>query len=205
MTDPFWEAGYQDVTGPSVFGPPSEEILGLISKLPVDARALDLGCGDGRNTLHLLEQGLRVTAVDVSAHAVAKLTAQAKQHGERLAATVQDVRLYRFAERFDLVIAHGVLHLLPRPDWESLIGRMQEHTSALGYNVVAVFTDALPPPDDLRPFMRGLFREGELLEQYHGWRVTDHRSYVLDDEHPGGVRHRHPVNKLVAQKPGTES
>ncbi|MBP1775532.1 MAG: hypothetical protein H6Q86_1538, partial [candidate division NC10 bacterium] len=48
--------------------------------------------------------------------------------------------------------------------------------------------------------MLGLFREGELLEQYAGWRIALHRSYVLEDEHPGGIRHRHPVNKIVAQR-----
>jgi len=77
---------------------------------------------------------------------------------------------------------------------------MQHATSPHGYNVVAVFTDTLPAPPDLEPFMLGLFREGELLEQYAGWRIALHRSYVLEDEHPGGIRHRHPVNKIVAQR-----
>ena len=199
MSEPFWEAGYRDAIGPSVFGPPSKEIMELVPKLPADAKALDLGCGDGRNALYLLERGIRVTAVDVSANAVARLTAQAEAYGHRLIAEVADVRLYRIAERFELVTAHGVLHLMPRPDWHRLICNMQEHTAPLGYNVVAVFTDALPPPDDLRPFMAGLFREGELREQYQGWNVRDYRSYVLEDEHPGGVRHRHAVNKIVAQ------
>ena len=49
--------------------------------------------------------------------------------------------------------------------------------------------------------MRGLFREGELEDCYRDWRIEVFRSYVLDDEHPGGIRHRHPVNKIVAQRP----
>ena len=89
-----------------------------------------------------------------------------------------------------------------RADWASVIDRMQAATAARGYNVVAVFTDQLVPPSDLKPFMLGLFREGELLARYRGWRVEQSRSYVLEDEHPGGIRHRHPINKIVAQKPG---
>lgn len=66
---------------------------------------------------------------------------------------------------------------------------------------MAVFTERLPPPPDLAPYMRGLFREEELLGCYDGWVVDRWQAYTLDDDHPGGVHHRHPVNKIVAQKP----
>ena len=200
VTEPFWEAGYADTGGPSVFGPPSEEMQLVVSQLPAAARVLDLGCGDGRNALFLLKQGLRVTAVDISARAVAKLIANARAYAELLHAEVADVREHSLGGPYDLVIAHGLLHLMPRVDWSRLMDRIQGDTAPHGYNVVAVFTDALPPPDDLERFMLGLFHEGELLERYAGWDVALHRSYVLEDEHPGGVRHRHPVNKIVAQR-----
>jgi tellurite methyltransferase len=201
MTEPFWAAGYRDSAVASVFGRPSEEIADVVRMLPPGASALDLGCGDGRNAVYLLEQGLHVTAIDQSPDAVATLRARAARHANRLVAAVGDVRVVELAAAFDLVIAHGLLHLLRRSDWSALLTRMQEHTRPLGYNVAAVFTDALPPPKDLRPFLQGLFREGELLERYRAWNVLLQRSYVLEDEHPGGVRHRHPVNKVVAQKP----
>ena len=201
MTGPFWEAAYRDTGAPSAFGQPSEEIQALLPRLPAGARVLDLGCGDGRNALLLLEHGYDVTAVDVSAAAIEKLAAQAREPGQRLHTAVEDVRELTLRGPFHLVIAHGLLHLLPRPDWSDLIGRMRASTTPLGYNVVAVFTDTLPPPPDLAPFMRGLFREGELEDCYRDWRIELFRSYVLDDEHPGGIRHRHPVNKIVAQRP----
>ena len=201
MTEPFWDAGYADLDGPSVFGPPSEEVRLLADKLPAAARVLDLGCGDGRNALHLLQQGLDVTAVDISPKAVAKLVAGARSCIGTLRAEVADVRKRPLCGPYDLIIAHGLLHLLYRGDWAKLIKEMQRATSPHGYNVVAVFTDALPPPADLEPFTVGLFHEGELLERYAGWHIGFHSSYVLEDQHPGGIRHRHPVNKLVAQKP----
>ena len=62
---------------------------------------------------------------------------------------------------------------------------------------------ALAPPDDLREFTIGLYRECEIFDRYRGWRVVQRESYILEDEHPGGVRHRHPIDKLVAQRSDT--
>lgn len=118
---------------------------------------------------------------------------------------IKDVRTCRFAKKYDLINAHGLLHLLPRSEWSRIIHFMQDYTKPLGFNVVAVFTDLFPPPEDLRPFTLGLFREGELKSQYLGWHILLWSSYILEDAHPGNVQHRHPVNKIVAQKPAIKS
>lgn len=198
---PFWEAAYKDPSTSSVFGPVSDEIRQLHSKLPMGAAVLDFGCGEGRNAIFLLEQGMAVTAVDISANAITKLKSQAAKYGARLKTKRMDVRTYRFAGQFDLIIAHGLLHLLPRSDWIRIIYLMQKYTKPSGFNVVAVFSDLFPAPEDLSPFVLGLFHEGELKSHYRGWNIVQYSSYILEDEHPGNIRHRHPVNKIVAQRP----
>jgi tellurite methyltransferase len=201
VAEPFWEASYRDSEAPGVFGEPAQEIVDLAPCLAGGARVLDLGCGDGRNALFLLQRGLQVCAIDISPAAVEKLRLRAGSEAQGLLAEVADLRSYSVAGQYDLVVAHGVLHLLPPAARERMIEQMQDHTSPGGYNVVAVFTDSLPPPEDLRPFMLGLFREGELFARYARWEAVLRRAYVLEDEHPGGIRHRHPVNKLVARRP----
>jgi tellurite methyltransferase len=198
--EPPWEAAYRDSSSPSAFGMASEEIRQLTSKLAPGAEILDLGCGDGRNVLFLLEQGMIVTAIDISPSAIAKLRSKAAAYVDRLRTDVADARHYVPEHQFDLVIAHGILHLLPQSDWSRLILRMKAMTKPSGFNIVAVFTNSLPPPEDLSPFALGLFREGELLDQYSDWKVELFDSYIKEDQHPGSVRHRHPVNKIVAQK-----
>lgn len=197
---PFWDASYSDLSAPDPFGEPSEELVALASVLRPGAAVIDLGCGEGRHALYLAEREFRVTAVDLSEAAIRKLQHHAAARGLRVDAQAEDLCTYSFPGSFDLVIAHGVLHLLKPPDRDGLLARMQAHTRCGGYNVVVAFTDTLPPPEDLAPLTRGLLHEGELFERYADWEVLRAESYLLEDEHPGGIRHRHPINKLVARR-----
>ena len=196
---PFWERTYRNDSA-DTFGRPSSEIVSLSAQLPAGACVLDAGCGEGRNARFLAARGFHVDAFDVSAAGIGKLTRMAAADGVHVNAWVEDLNTFEFSRSYDLIISHGVLHLLERHAWARVIAQMKEHTRPGGVNVVAVFTDEIPPPDDLAPFVRGLFKEGELARTYADWRQEQATSYVLEDEHPGGVRHRHAIDKVVAWK-----
>lgn len=196
---PFWESAYQIPAG-SAFGKPSAEIMAFADTLPPNSSVLDLGCGEGRNALFLAEQGFEVTAVDISEHGVNKLRSLAAQRGLKLRAEVADMRSYPLDCEFDLIISHGCLHLIERAAWQSVLQRIKDHTAAGGYNAVAVFTDQIAPPPDLEAFCVGLFRAGELFTYYENWDIQVRQSYTIHDEHPGGIRHTHPIDKIVARK-----
>jgi len=199
---PFWEDSYRN-TGPAnafADGNPSPELYDLVKGLHQGARVLDLGCGDGRNALFLAENGFDVTAVDTSAADIEKLQRLADTRGLSIRTEIHDIRTYDFKTTYDLIIVHGSLHLIERDYWVPLLKDIKSYTNLGGYNVIAVFTDKIPPPDDLRNFTVGLFREQELFEFYEDWSIQLRQSYVLEDQHPGGIRHTHPINKLVARK-----
>lgn len=201
---PFWEDLYGNLAAPGAFGPPSAEIIELADMLPKKAEVLDLGCGDGRHAIYLAEHGFRVTAIDVSPRGIHKLQHNALQRGLTVETEVRDLRHLTIEGTYDLIIAHGCLHLVEPPHSSRLLKEMKAGTRAGGYNVVAVFTDAIEPPEDLQPFMRGVFHEGDLFEAYSGWQIKEARSYTLEDDHPGGNPHRHAIDKLLARKPGIE-
>jgi tellurite methyltransferase len=198
--DPFWEDEYGD---PDVdaFGPPSSEVVALIPRLKAGASVLDLGCGDGRNALPLARAGCVVTAVDKSRRGVERLAATAGAEGLTVKTFVADLATFDLGAGYDLVLAHGVLHLLPPRVSDRLLSRMREATKPGGWNVVAVFTNELPQPPDLAPFVLNPFDEGVLEAAYSGWDVELSESYVLEDEHSGGIRHRHHIDKIVARRP----
>lgn len=198
--EPFWERAYRDGdTDP--FGPASPEVLELLSSLRPGSSVLDLGCGAGRNALPLARAGMDVTAVEVSRAACMRLRASATDLAIRLHVVEQDLRCFEFGQLYDVVIAHGVLHLLPRADRVEVLGRIKSNTLPGGTNVVAVFTNRLPAVPDLAEVTLGLLDEGELFEAYRHWEIVLERAYTMHDEHPGGIRHKHAVNKIVARRP----
>lgn len=199
---PFWEDSYKkkDLADAFICGEPSAEFHDLIKLLPQNGKVLDLGCGDGRNAIFLAENGFDVKAVDISETGIEKLKHLARNRGLNIETEIRDIRDYSFKDTYDLIIAHGCLHLIERRYWTRLIDRIKSHTNMGGYNVIAVFTDTIPPPDDLKDFTIGLFQEGELFEKYQGWQIILQKSYIKEDEHPGVKKHRHPINKIVALK-----
>lgn len=198
---PFWEESYRKEGLSDTFasGEPSAEFYDLIKDMSPRATALDLGCGDGRNAIFLAENGCNVTVIDISDAGIKKLQQYAVAKGLSIATEVQDIRDYILNDSYDLIIAHGSLHFIERKYWVPLIDKIKSHTNIGGYNVIAVFTDTLPSPDDLKDFTIGLFHEGELFTFYNDWRIILQQSYILEDEHPGNIIQKHPINKIVAQ------
>ncbi|MFD5912949.1 class I SAM-dependent methyltransferase [Streptomyces massasporeus] len=104
----FWDdvyAGRPAADGPRPNARLTETVTGL--GLP-PGEALDLGCGEGGDALWLAGQGWRVTAVDISAVAVERLTALARAQalGDRVQAARHDVQKSFPPGAFDLVCAH---------------------------------------------------------------------------------------------------
>ncbi|HVB75183.1 MAG TPA: class I SAM-dependent methyltransferase [Ktedonobacteraceae bacterium] len=99
--------------------PPWPRLMRAISLLAQKERALDLGCGAGRDTRYMLEQGLQVTAVDADAHAMAILATFPQ---ERLRAVQSSFVDFVF-ERYDLINAHYCLPFLARDQFYAVFGR----------------------------------------------------------------------------------
>lgn len=99
---------------PNQFLPP--EIEGMRA-----GRALDLACGEGRNSVWLAEQGWEVTGVDFAGVAVAKAGRLARERGVAVAWGVDDLVSWSPpAESFDLVI---VFYLqLPPAERRTVVG-----------------------------------------------------------------------------------
>lgn len=73
---------------------------------------LDLGCGQGRDTLMIARMGHRVVAVDIAPTGISQILAVARRERLNVQGVEADIRKYRPTERFDVVVLDRTLHML---------------------------------------------------------------------------------------------
>ena len=197
---PFWEIGYHNKTASTFKNGPTNDISEFYSNFKSNSIILDVGCGEGRNSIFLTEQGHKVDAFDLSKAGIEKAKVIATEKGLDINFFVCDIGDFVFDKEFDVIISHGVLHLPEKSVRDKLIYEAQKHTKPGGYNVIGVFTNRLPATPDNAPFTKSLFDVGELFAKYKGWTILSHEENIFHDSHPGGVSHEHASERIIAQK-----
>jgi tellurite methyltransferase len=203
MAEPFWVDGYSD-TAVSTMGTPNFDLVAMLDILP-SGRVLDLGAGEGRNSLLLASAGFPVHAVDISAAGMEKLSEIADRHGLPITCQTADIREFELESDYSIVMAHGVIDYLERPEWQSLVDDIKAHTDPGGINIYTcmIFNDSYPQPAEFRAAgFKTSLALGELRAAYPGWHTWRYDYYVKWDSHPGIGTHVHPVEKTVIQRPG---
>ncbi|MFD3661905.1 class I SAM-dependent methyltransferase [Streptomyces sp. NPDC058659] len=114
----WWDGFYADRDKPVPFfvAKPDENLVSYVEQglLPVGGKALDLGCGPGRNALHLASLGFDVTAVDLSPAAIAWAEERAREAGaESVRFVCGDAFAAPLDGPYDLVYDSGCFHHLP--------------------------------------------------------------------------------------------
>lgn len=124
----YWQEHYREHPAAHGHGP-SASLVAEAEALP-PGRALDAGCGHGADARWLAARGWKVTAVDVSAEALA----QARQPGDGISWVCADLLTWEPDEGFDLVTSHYV-HV-PRP-MQELVARLAGWVAPGGTLLVA--------------------------------------------------------------------
>ena len=127
--------------------------------LAAGGRALDLGCGPGRNAVWLAQQGYQVDALDVSPVALDWGRERAAAAGAEVRFVQADVLGWRPEARYDLVYDSGCFHHLPphrRLSYRALLDRALAPGAAFGLACFARGAMGSETPD------AQLYREGSL-------------------------------------------
>ncbi|MEU8625124.1 class I SAM-dependent methyltransferase [Streptomyces sp. NPDC048669] len=129
---PWWDGFYADRSRPVPFfvSKPDENLASLVDRgLIKPGRALDLGCGPGRNALYLASMGFEVDAVDLSPAAIAWAGSRAEEAGVDVRFRCGDAFGLLAAEPglpYDLIYDSGCFHHLPphrRISYRALLDR----------------------------------------------------------------------------------
>ncbi len=115
----WWDGFYTDRSKPVPFfvAKPDENLASYVDRgLITPGRALDLGCGPGRNALHLAALGFQVDAVDLSPTAITWAEERAREAGADIRFHCGDAFALAGKELtgpYDLIYDSGCFHHLP--------------------------------------------------------------------------------------------
>ena len=149
-----WEALYAGDLEGYVFGEEPSQIARTALSFfrafggdPAQAVALDLGCGEGRDTAYLSAAGMHVVARDIAPTGMSKMTALLARRGispERIDAQVQDVRAFAYpAATYDIALAANVYQFLRPDEVPTHIRGLQASTKPGGICAVGVFSTSM--------------------------------------------------------------
>lgn len=113
MTKWTYELGYRYFQMPYDNGP-DQHLIELVEsgRIP-SCRAIDLGCGTGRNALFLAERGFQVTGVDFASSAIEKARQRAEAADLMAEFVVDDLtNLHNVTGSFDFLVDAGVMDVL---------------------------------------------------------------------------------------------
>lgn len=140
-------------------------------------KTLDLGCGNGRNSLYLAANGFDVTAWDKNAASINNIDTIRQAEGlNTLQTAIVDLNALSFEGEYDFILSTVVMMFLEPQTIPGLIANMQRCTKAGGYNLIVAAMDTADLPCTVGfPFA---FKENELRDYYAGWELEKYNEDV---------------------------
>jgi tellurite methyltransferase len=178
-------------------------------KFPANSQGLDLGCGEGRDSIYLAINGFNVTSIDNSMQGLNKLSKFAQEKKLPIKCIFMNALKFNYSPNtYNLIVARTFLDHLTLQQIAQMIKKIKMALQYSGVVLISVFTtkDAgylktIPEGEsECATFIQHYFDENELKRYFEDWRIlTYYERTKIDTSH--GPPHQHGVAHLVAQKP----
>lgn len=182
----------------------------LKSNHPPVGEALDIGCGEGRNSLLLARYGYHVHAIDASSEGIQKLEKYARSHDfETIECSVADARTLQLAPNsYDAIVAVTILDHMTEGEGKKVTESLITSLKPGGFIYIEAFTihdpGAAAPKEgetisETASFVQHYFDESELATWFTGLETALYEEIMkYDDSH--GEPHYHGLARLIARK-----
>ncbi|MFA5131455.1 MAG: methyltransferase domain-containing protein [Patescibacteria group bacterium] len=193
----YLSSGIESDTKPS-------QILSLVWKsfLP-NSKIIDLGCGQGIDSLFLSKNGFFVTAIDSSDVAINQIKTKKDEFKldnlELICGDINDFDIEK--DKYQVIICRNVLNFSDKDSVLKILRSLQDNIQKDAYIIIEVFTKK-DPSFILDKKFTSYFEEQELLNIFSGYKIVYYlENTILDPGHSGSLKpHKHGVARIIAQK-----
>jgi tellurite methyltransferase len=202
---------YGELDSPFYYGmKPSEELETFLEKKhPQGKETLDIGCGEGRNTLLLARYGFHVHALDYSSQGIHKLEKYALSKDiHNIRYSIADARLVQLEPNFyDGIVAVTLLDHLTPEEGKKVATSLLSALKPGGFLYIEVLNTDDPGAQsstteaisETACFIKHFFEKNELAEWFNGLDIYLYEEKMkYDDSH--GTPHYHGVSRLIGTK-----
>lgn len=173
-------------------------------------KALDIGAGEGRNSLYLAEIGFDVIAVEPSDIGAKKIIQQSTEKGLDIYVYQTDfLSVAKNISNVGFVVLLTVLEHMEYNYMLQTISKIKQSMQSGGYIYIVAFTEDDPGfkkdiknASECSMFIRHYFKKGELFDLFSDFEILEYSEYVKEDDSHGPL-HYHGKAKLIAKKPIT--
>lgn len=173
-----------------------------------DIRVLDVGSGQGRNSIYLGRQGYNITAIDSSRAAIRDLRRAVQRDNLPITIVCSNINSYPLPqETYDVILAISVLcHLDPGTIHETG-GRITRALRPGGLLIAEEFTPDDPGAceadnaSEFAPLIENYFTPDDLQQLFVPLRTIHSQVHTVKDTTHGG-QHEHSLIRYVARREG---
>ena len=185
---------------------PNELLRKIFERLDADSEFLDLGCGQGRDSLFMLQKGFRVTAVDSSQEGIGKIRECARLNNlpsSGISLFCEDIATFNIIkDKYAVINVFNSLQFLLKKEAVKLIGRIKEAKKDKGYIIISGFTIDDPLYKKTSNSNRCFFELQELKKIFSDFNIIFYEEKIIEDKgHSGSPKlHAHGMVEMIAQK-----
>lgn len=178
----------------------AEQVVKVIQGEVHDKRLLDIGSGEGRDSIYYAKCGFNVDSLEISIPGIEKIKQYSHSAGCVVNIIHDNMIGYELTNVYDVIYSMGSLQFLPLEQRQKHFDKYKRQTCCGGINAHLVFVE--------KPFIKTapdwqrnefFYMSGDLARYYHDWEIILCEERIINCN-SANIPHQHAVNYIVAKK-----